>query len=117
VLEEVRGGNIECRAAKLKALISSGCRQVGLATAAGTSQHQPPLGFTGKCPGGFTGDGKPLLVSRVTTSPLRYKVIKGEPGKSAEVAVPLQAGAAVFIQLLPGAAAGDYLAVVRLPRC
>ena len=72
MLEQVRGSDVECRVALPEALVGESGSEVGLAAAAGANQYQPPLGFTGKGFSCLMGSGKSLLVSRVTTSSLRY---------------------------------------------
>ena len=99
-----------------EALIGDGYCQVRLATATGTAQDEPPLRLGGKSPGRLISAAKLFLIDGITASPLGKQIIKGEASQHAEIAVSLQAGQALLLQLLLDTAAGNHPAKIRFAR-
>ena len=97
-------------------LIGDGYCQVRLATATGTAQDEPPLRLGGKSPGRLISAAKLFLIDGITASPLGKQIIKGEASQHTEIAVSLQAGQALLLQLLLDTAAGNHLAKIRFAR-
>jgi hypothetical protein len=113
MIQKIGNANEEGRLPRLQAIIGDSSRQMGFATAAWSHKHKPSLRV--RCKGGgcpISAD-KSLLIGGIIALTMQYQVIESETGQGAQVAVGLQSGKAIVLQLLLRALTRYQLAVIR----
>lgn len=91
MVQQVRDNHVERRAAKLDAPVGQGGREVCLAAPRRPGEDEPALGGLGVLPDGIERNPEPVAFAETSG---RDKVIEREAPECANVADPLQAGAA-----------------------